>query len=193
MSDAFSTLLADHVKEHEAAVYGLPAMTGALELIAKAWEKALIGGGKVLFFGNGGSAADAQHLAAELVVRYRTNRSAMAGLALTTDSSVLTAYSNDFGYEQVFARQVEAFARPGDVVVGISTSGKSASIVAGLQAANEAGCVTVCFTGMDGADCGKVAQLVFHAPSTITARIQECHLLAGHVLCDWVERHCCVD
>jgi D-sedoheptulose 7-phosphate isomerase len=193
MSDTFSTLLAEHAKEHEAAVSGLTAMTGALELIAKAWEKALMGGGKVLFFGNGGSAADAQHLAAELVVRYRTNRSAMAGLALTTDSSVLTAHSNDFGYEQVFARQVEAFARPGDVVVGISTSGKSASIVAGLQAANEAGCVTVCFTGMDGADCGKVAQLVFHAPSTITARIQECHLLVGHVLCDWVERHCCVD
>lgn len=191
MSETFSTLLADHVKEHEAAVSGLLAMNGVLELIAKAWEKALNQGGKVLFFGNGGSAADAQHLAAELVVRYRINRIAMAGLALTTDSSVLTAHSNDFGYESVFARQVEALAKPGDVVVGISTSGKSASIVAGLKAANEAGCVTICFTGADGADCAKVAQLVFHAPSTITARIQECHLLAGHALCDWVERNCC--
>lgn len=193
MSDSFANLLADHVQEHEAAVSRLQVMSESVGEIAMAWEKALMGGGKVLFFGNGGSAADAQHLAAELVVRYRSNRSAMAGLALTTDSSILTAHSNDFGYERVFARQVEAFARPGDVVVGISTSGKSASIVAGLEAANAVGCVTVCFTGETGADCAKVAQFVFHAPSSITARIQECHLLVGHALCDWVEQRCCRD
>jgi D-sedoheptulose 7-phosphate isomerase len=193
MSDSFTNLLANHVREHEAAVSRLAVMSESVGEIAMAWEKALMGGGKVLFFGNGGSAADAQHLAAELVVRYRSNRSAMAGLALTTDSSILTAHSNDFGYERVFARQVEAFAKPGDVVVGISTSGKSASIVAGLEAANAAGCVTVCFTGETGADCAEVAQLVFHAPSSITARIQECHLLVGHALCDWVEQRCCRD
>jgi D-sedoheptulose 7-phosphate isomerase len=190
MTDSFAKLMTEHVREHEAAVSSLSTLMGELEPIAVAWENALKNGGKVMFFGNGGSAADAQHLAAELVVRYRSNRTALAGLALTTDTSILTAHSNDFGYENVFARQVEALARPGDVVVGISTSGKSPSIVAGLKAANEAGCVSVCFTGKNGSDCGKVARHVFHAPSEITARIQECHLLVGHALCDWVEQRC---
>lgn len=156
--------------------------------LADAWLAALRGGKKVIFFGNGGSAADAQHLAAELVVRYRVNRRALAGIALTTDTSILTAHSNDFGFESVFARQIEALAQPGDVALGISTSGTSANVLAGLKAANAAGCVTIAFTGEKGADCAAEAKLSFKAPSSITARVQECHLLIGHLLCDVVEQ-----
>jgi D-sedoheptulose 7-phosphate isomerase len=187
---AFHDLFETHLAQHFEALERLRALEAEVQPIAEAWEVALNSGGKILFFGNGGSAADAQHFAAELVVRYRANRSALAGVALTTDTSILTAHSNDFGFEQVFARQVEALARPGDVVVGISTSGKSASVVAGLKAANAGGCVSVCFTGDDGAECAAVAQHVFRAPSGITARIQECHLVVGHLLCDWVEQRC---
>ena len=186
----FKSLFEAHLSEHVAAITSLQTMCAHLQPIAEAWETSLTNGGKVLFFGNGGSAADAQHFAAELVVRYRANRKALAGIALTTDTSILTAHSNDFGFEEVFARQIEALARPGDVVVGISTSGKSPSVIAGLRAANAAGCVTVCFTGADGGECGTLARHVFRAPSAVTARIQECHLIAGHLLCDWVEQRC---
>ncbi|WP_408004807.1 D-sedoheptulose 7-phosphate isomerase [Prosthecobacter vanneervenii] len=163
-------------------------MSEQIAPLAEAWLKALRDGKKILFFGNGGSAADAQHLAAELVVRYRVNRPALAGLALTTDTSVLTAHSNDFGYETVFARQIEALAQPGDVVIGISTSGTSKNVLLGLQAANKRGCVTIAFTGEKGADCAAEAALSFKAPSGVTARVQECHLLIGHLLCDVVEQ-----
>lgn len=186
----FHNLFEAHLRQHREAVERLCRLEEQVRPIAEAWEAALNAGGRVFFFGNGGSAADAQHFAAELVVRYRSNRTALAGMALTTDTSILTAHSNDFGFEQVFARQIEALARPGDVVVGISTSGKSPSVVAGLKAANTAGCVTVCFTGEDGAECAAVAHHVFRAPSAITARIQECHLVVGHLLCDWVEQRC---
>jgi D-sedoheptulose 7-phosphate isomerase len=189
MSD-FTPLFDLHLGQHREAIDRLQAMAGQVQPLAEAWESALKAGHKILFFGNGGSAADAQHLAAELVVRYRSNRTALAGIALTTDTSILTANSNDFGFDSVFARQIEALARPGDVVVGISTSGKSRSIIAGLESANAAGCVTMCFTGADGAECARLAKHVFHAPSSITARIQECHLLVGHLLCDWVEQRC---
>lgn len=184
----FSAHFSTHLDEHLLAIQALSSMAGQIEAIALAWEAALNSGNKVLFFGNGGSAADAQHFAAELVVRYRVNRPALAGIALTTDSSILTAHSNDFGFDTVFARQIEALARPGDVAVGISTSGNSRSILLGLEAAKAAGCVTVCFTGQHPSPCAAAAQLVLHAPSTVTARIQECHLLAGHLLCDWVEK-----
>ncbi len=189
MSD-FSAHYSTHLDEHLRAVQALPTLAAQVEAIARAWEKALSAGGKILFFGNGGSAADAQHFAAELVVRYRANRRALAGIALTTDTSILTAHCNDFGFDQVFARQIEALARPGDVAVGISTSGHSRSILLGLEAANAAGCVSVCFTGQTESPCATAAQLVFHAPATVTARIQECHLITGHLLCDWVEKHC---
>ena len=135
----------------------------------------------------GGSAADAQHLAAELVVRYRANRRALPSIALTTDTSILTAHSNDYGFETVFARQVEALAQPGDVVVGISTSGTSKNVVAGLRAAREKGCVVVSFTAQNGADCAALAHHAYCVPTPVTAFAQECHLLAGHVLCEYVE------
>lgn len=188
MSTDFNSLFKTHLGEHQDAIAKLSAMGDQIAPLADAWLQALKDGKKIIFFGNGGSAADAQHLAAELVVRYRVNRPALAGLALTTDTSILTAHSNDFGYDTVFSRQVEALAQPGDVVLGISTSGTSRNVLLGLQAANARGCVTIAFTGEKGADCAAEAKMSFKAPSAITARVQECHLLIGHLLCDIVEQ-----
>lgn len=183
----FNSMLQGHLDGHLATLKRLDECRETLAAIADAWVTALKSGKKILFFGNGGSAADAQHLAAELCVRYRINRRALAGLALTTDTSVLTAHSNDYGFETVFSRQVEALAQPGDVVVGISTSGTSKNVVAGLKAAREAGCVVVSFTAEKGADCAALAHHAYCVPTLITAYAQECHLLAGHVLCEYVE------
>jgi D-sedoheptulose 7-phosphate isomerase len=188
MSTDFASLFKTHLSEHQEAIAKLNAMSEQIAPLAAAWLTALKDGKKIIFFGNGGSAADAQHLAAELVVRYRINRPALAGLALTTDTSILTAHSNDFGYDTVFSRQIEALAQPGDVVLGISTSGTSKNVLLGLQAANKRGCVTIAFTGEKGADCAAEAKLSFKAPSAITARVQECHLLIGHLLCDVAEQ-----
>jgi D-sedoheptulose 7-phosphate isomerase len=186
-SSDMSPILSRHLDGHLSAVNALVNEAGVIQKIADAWIGALAAGKKILFFGNGGSAADAQHLAAELCVRYRINRRALAGLALTTDTSVLTAHSNDYGFETVFARQVEAIAQPGDVVIGISTSGTSPNVVAGLRAANDRGCTSIAFTGRAGAECARLAHLSFRAPSDVTAHVQECHLLIGHVLCEAVE------
>jgi D-sedoheptulose 7-phosphate isomerase len=188
MSSDFSSLFKTHLDEHQDAIAKLSAMSDQIAPLADAWLTALRNGKKIIFFGNGGSAADAQHLAAELVVRYRINRRALAGLALTTDTSILTAHSNDFGYDTVFSRQIESLAQPGDVALGISTSGTSKNVLLGLQAANKCGCVTIAFTGEKGADCAAEATLSFKAPSAITARVQECHLLIGHLLCDVAEQ-----
>ena len=144
-------------------------------------------GGKVLVFGNGGSAADAQHFAAELVGRFMRDRAALAALALTTDPSIITAIGNDLGFDVVFRRQVEAHGRPGDVAVGISTSGQSPNVVEALRVARERGLVTIGLTGRGG---GKVATLVDHlidVPHHDTARIQEVHAMVVHVLCQIVE------
>ncbi len=186
MSD-FTHLLQSHVEGHLATIHRLNECHEVLTAIAEAWVSALKAGNKILFFGNGGSAADAQHLAAELVVRYRINRRALPSIALTTDTSILTAHSNDYGFETVFARQIEALAQQGDVVVGISTSGTSKNVIAGLKAARERGCVVVSFTGQNGADCAALAHHAYCVPSPITAYAQECHLMAGHVLCEYVE------
>ena len=150
--------------------------------------QALHQGGKILFCGNGGSAADAQHLAAELVVRYRVNRKALAAVALTTDTSILTACGNDFSYDDIFARQVEALARPGDVLVGISTSGRSPNVLKAVRAAKDLGVFTVGFTGGEGGDMAALCDAALIVPSKVTARIQEMHILIGHALCDLVEQ-----
>lgn len=186
MSD-FDSLFQNHLNGHLATLQNLASCQKELAAIADAWVTALKAGKKIIFFGNGGSAADAQHLAAELVVRYRLNRKALASIALTTDTSILTAHSNDYGFETVFQRQVEALAQPGDVVVGISTSGTSKNVVAGLKAAREAGCVVVSFTGQNGGDCAALAHHAYCVPTPVTAYAQECHLMAGHVLCEFVE------
>lgn len=183
-----SDLFRSHLAAHNEALAKLPSCEPAIAQIAEAWLAALKNGNKIIFFGNGGSAADAQHFAAELVVRYKANRRALAGIALTTDTSILTAHSNDHEFETVFARQIEALANQGDVAVGISTSGTSRNVIAGLAAANGKGCITIAFTGESGGECAQIARLSFRAPSKVTAHVQECHLIAGHVLCDFVER-----
>ena len=183
----FDQMLKSHLEEHARVVALLTDCAPEIGRISAAWVDCLRQGGKIFFFGNGGSAADAQHLAAELVVRYRVNRRALAGIALTTDTSILTAHSNDFGFETVYARQIEALARPGDVVIGISTSGTSKNVIEGLRAANAVGCVTIAFTGAAGGECAALASLALRVPSIVTAHVQESHLLVGHVLCGAVE------
>jgi len=159
----------------------------AIESAAKTIVTALKAGHKVMWAGNGGSAADAQHMAAELVNKFRLERPGMASIALTTDTSILTSIGNDYGYSRVFARQVEALGMPGDVFIGISTSGNSENLVEALGACRERGVKTVALVGakacrMDDYD------LVIHVPSTDTPRIQECQTLIGHILCDIVEK-----
>ncbi len=144
-------------------------------------------GGKLLVFGNGGSAADAQHLAAELVVRFMHDRAALPAMALTTDSSVLTAGANDMGFGSVFRRQVEAHGRPGDVALGISTSGRSANVVEALRLARERGLVTVALTGAGGGELGELVHHLVDVPHDDTARIQEVHGMVIHILCQLVE------
>lgn len=144
-------------------------------------------GGKVLLFGNGGSAADAQHLAAELVGRFQRERAPLPALALTTNTSALTALANDYDYGMIFARQVEAFGRPGDVAVGLSTSGSSGNVVEGLRAAKSAGLVGVALTGERGGPVAEAADHALRAPSDATPRVQEAHALIGHIVCELVE------
>ncbi len=151
---------------------------------------ALQAGNKLIFFGNGGSAADAQHLAAELVVRFNADRAPLAAMALTTDSSILTAGANDFGYDTVFECQVRALGRKGDVAIGLSTSGNSANVVRALEAARELGLATAAFSGGDGGRLAGLADALLMVPSTSTARIQEMHITLGHMLCDVLERTC---
>jgi D-sedoheptulose 7-phosphate isomerase len=149
---------------------------------------AVRGGGKVLVFGNGGSAADAQHVAAELVGRFLRERPAVAAVALSADTSVLTAVANDYSFDRVFARQVEALARSGDVAIGISTSGESRNVVAALEAARHAGAVTVALTGRDGGAVGRAAAIHVNVPEADAARAQEVHRTLLHILCELVER-----
>jgi len=184
-----SAVISRHLDAHLAAAEKLREQSGFIEDLARRVVACLESGKKIIFFGNGGSAADAQHLAAEFVVRYRRNRRALRAIALSTDTSILTAGGNDFGFESVFARQIEALADEGDIAVGISTSGGSANVLAGLRAAKEMRCVTVAFTGSAPSPCSQLADLTFHAPSEVTAHIQECHIVAGHILCELVETH----
>jgi D-sedoheptulose 7-phosphate isomerase len=183
----FAKMITCHLTEHLATVEKLHAHAPFLEDLARHVLACLDAGGKVLFFGNGGSAADAQHLATEFVVRFRQNRKALPSLALHTDTSVMTACANDFGFDTVYARQIEAIANRGDVAFGISTSGNSPNVIKGLEAAKAKGCLTVAFTAEGGGKCAEIAELTFRAPSPVTARAQECHLLVGHILCDLVE------
>jgi D-sedoheptulose 7-phosphate isomerase len=146
------------------------------------------GGGKLMFFGNGGSAADAQHLATELAVRYSKNRKAIAAIALTTDTSALTAIGNDLGFEQLFARQIEAIGRPGDLAIGITTSGRSRNVLLAFDQARAMGISTASLTGNDGGDLPGRADLLLIVPSKVTARIQEMHILLGQMLCGALEQ-----
>ena len=161
---------------------------GAIVAAAAAIRAAFGAGGKLLVFGNGGSATDAQHLAAELVGRFQRERAAMPALALTADTSVLTSVGNDYGYTRVFARQVEALGRAGDVAVGITTSGTSPNVVSGLEAAAARGLTTVALTGRDGGDAGRIAAVHINVPTASAARAQEVHRTIIHALCELIER-----
>lgn len=158
--------------------------------IALSWcEQALRQGNKLLFIGNGGSAADAQHLAAELVVRFKQDRPGLPALALTVDSSALTAIGNDYGFEQLFARQVQALGQSGDVLIALSTSGNSPNVLAAVPVASASGIRVVGMTGRQGGALAKVADICLRMPSDDTPRIQEAHTLLGHMLCDLLEQH----
>ncbi len=144
-------------------------------------------GGKLLIFGNGGSASDSQHIAAELVGRFKKDRPALPAIALTVNTSTITALANDFGYDIIFARQIEALAAKNDVALGISTSGKAKSVVLGLKQAKKMGLLTVALTGGDGGEIVKQADISLIVPSSQTARIQESHILIGHIICELIE------
>ncbi|WP_251440713.1 D-sedoheptulose 7-phosphate isomerase [Veillonella intestinalis] len=158
-----------------------------IQLIAERCKTALASGNKVLFCGNGGSAADAQHLAAELIGRFQKERRSLAAIALTTDTSILTAVANDYGYEEVFARQVEGLGRAGDVLIGISTSGNSGNVVQAALKARDTGMHTIAFTGEGGGKLKEICDITLPIPSKVTARIQEMHILVGHIICELVE------
>lgn len=159
----------------------------AIERAARAIVACLQSGGKLLFFGNGGSAADAQHLAAEFVGRFVKERQALPAIALTTDSSILTAIGNDYGFERAFSRQVEALGRKGDVAIGISTSGDSPNVLLAIKAARENGLITIGLAGKTGGQLGRCCDIPIVVPGQNTARIQECHIAIGHILCELAE------
>jgi D-sedoheptulose 7-phosphate isomerase len=178
---------AEFAEHNDVARRSEAALSDGFARLVQASAQSIRSGGKLMFFGNGGSAADAQHLATELTVRYKKDRTAIAAIALTTDSSALTAAGNDLGFEKIFARQIEALGRKGDVAVAISTSGKSANVIAGLKQAKAMGLVTVAFGANDGGAMQAHADHLLLVPSTTTARIQEMHILLGQMLCGALE------
>ena len=163
------------------------ALQPAFDRMLAVWAHAIKNGNKILFFGNGGSAGDAQHLATELTVRFVADRPAIAALALTTDTSAITAIGNDLGFDQLFARQIEALGKPGDVAVAISTSGKSPNVIRGLETARKLGLVATALGGKDGGDMASLADPILVVPSHTTARIQEMHIALGQMLCGALE------
>ncbi len=169
------------------------AETPAIAQAGRVLADAIRSGNKILFCGNGGSAGDSQHIATELVVRLTSAfvRPALAAIALTTDTSLLTACANDFGFDFVFSRQVEALGRPGDVLVGISTSGKSKNVLIAMQKARELGMKNVLLSAGTGADCAALADAKVLVPAKDTGHVQECHIAIGHVLCELIERLAC--
>jgi D-sedoheptulose 7-phosphate isomerase len=184
LAEYFKAEFAEHsdvVRRSEAA------LTDAFTELVRACVKSVRGGGKLMFFGNGGSAADAQHLATELTIRYRNDRAAIAAIALTTDGSALTAGGNDLGFDRIFARQIEALGRPGDVAIAMSTSGKSANVIAGLKQARAMGLVTAAFGGDKGGEMAGLADHLLAVPSVTAARIQEMHIALGQMLCGAME------
>jgi D-sedoheptulose 7-phosphate isomerase len=184
VTSLFDSELSQHLSVAEATKAQLRA---PFERIVAVCTTSLKAGGKLLLFGNGGSAADAQHLATELTIRYRKDRPAIAAIALTTDTSALTAAANDLGFEHVFARQIEALGRRGDVAVGITTSGRSPNVLKALETARAMGLVTVAFTGGTGGDTSFFADHRLIVPSEETARIQEMHITLGQMLCAALE------
>ncbi len=181
---SFQNTLARHNQLFQA----LGALEPVVVQLVDQVERTIREGGKILFFGNGGSAADSQHLAAEFVVRYKTDRKAIAALALTVDSSILTAGANDYGFASVYSRQIEALCRKEDTVIGISTSGDSDNIIEGIRAAQEIGAATWAWTGGTGGRLNDIARQMIKVPCAETARVQEAHIFIGHWLCEEIDR-----
>jgi len=175
----------EHLKTAQAT---LEYITEPLESATKLCIDSLTNGGKILIFGNGGSAADAQHIAAELVGRYKAERKGLPAIALTTDTSALTSIGNDYGYKHVFDRQVEALANKGDIVIGISTGGSSRNVINGLQTAKELGCKLIGFSGRDGGEMNDLCDVNLVVPVEDTPRIQEMHIVIGHTICHLIDQ-----
>ncbi len=183
--DLFEREFDDHLA---VAAASKAALGAAFRRMLDSWVACIRGGGKIMFFGNGGSAGDAQHLATELVVRYRQDRAPIAALALTTDSSALTAGGNDLGFERIFSRQIEALGRPGDIALGISTSGRSANVILALETAKRLGLVAAAFGGGDGGRLPGLADPLILIPAKKADRIQEMHITIGQMLCAGLEQ-----
>lgn len=184
MQTRIRSIVQESIRVKEAA---LAANLESVEKTAQVIIKAFQNNNRVFFCGNGGSAADSQHVAAEFIGRFQKERRALPAIALTTDTSILTCLSNDYSYDIVFARQIEALGRPGDVIVGISTSGKSPNVLKAFEKAKALGMTTVAWTGNDGGPMAKVADIAIIVPSKVTARVQEAHITLFHALCEVVE------
>ncbi len=181
-------MVLEELEEHKSTIQKvIDTLTGDIEMACQMIGSTIKNGNKVLLAGNGGSAADAQHIAAELSGRFVKERKALPGIALTTDTSAITAIANDYGYEYVFSRQLEAIAKAGDLFIGISTSGNSEGIINAFKSAKAFNCNTLGLSGRDGGKMNEVCTLNIIVPSNITARIQEIHILIGHILCKAVD------
>jgi D-sedoheptulose 7-phosphate isomerase len=173
--------------EHQAVMAKLTALIPDISIVAKEMRACIARGGKILLMGNGGSAADSQHIAAEIVGRFKKERRGLPAIALTTDTSILTSVGNDYGYDYIFARQIEALCSPQDLVIGLTTSGNSANIVRAIETAKEIGAVTVGMTGGTGGKLAALCDFNLIMPSSDTPRIQEAHIFIGHSLCELLE------
>ena len=185
MKEKIQKIFKESIRVKEEA---LKANLSLIETVTQEFKKTLSAGGKILFFGNGGSAADAQHIAAEFIGRFKKERKSLAAIALTTDTSILTALGNDYSFDIVFARQVEGLGKKGDIAFGISTSGNSKNVIEGVKKAKSLGLKTISLTGNDGGQLAKLTDISLIVPSKITARIQESHLCMSHSICELVEQ-----
>ena len=183
-----STIHEEFNKHIEVSKKTMVSIGKPIEIAAKICIDSLKNGNKILIFGNGGSAADAQHIAAELVGRYKTERKGLSAIALTTDTSVITSISNDYGYLQVFDRQIEALANKGDVVIGISTGGSSPNVISAIKLANTLGCMSIGLSGKGGGEFNSLCDVNIIVPSEDTPRIQEMHALIGHTICHLIDQ-----
>lgn len=182
------TIIDNAIQEHLSTVNSFSKeIKSSIESVGEKIYLSLENGGKTILMGNGGSAADCQHIAAELVGRFVKERRGLAAIALTVDTSIITAIGNDYGFENIFTRQIEALATKNDIVVGISTSGNSENIIRGIEKAKEKGSYTICLLGNSGGKLKDISDTSIIIPSNNTARIQECHILIGHIICELID------
>jgi len=182
-------IINNELKNHNEVCANMQTILKSIESAAKLAIESLERNGKIILFGNGGSAGDAQHIAAELVGRYKSNRKGLAAISLTTDSSIITAVSNDFGFDQVFRRQLESLLQENDLVIGISTSGNSLNVINALNYSKKAGVKTIGLSGSNGGKMNSICDLNIIIPSDDTPRIQEMHIFVGHTLCQLIDNH----